>query len=99
MIKRISLPTDLQVMGLPPLALLAVNQAALAMMAAAIRCEHPNLDEIYLYPQDDNGPQKSLALALNICDSAEALIKTIKKYRVAILAEINKRDSHDDFPF
>lgn len=99
MLKNIALPRDLEVMAIPPLAMMTVSQAALAMMAAAIRCEHLNLDEIHLYFADGGLPPKSLSLAKTICDRADELINIIDAYRGAIAADVENLKQAADFPF
>ena len=97
--KRISLPSDSQVMASPAFAVIAAAQAALAMTAAALRCEHINLDEFHLYLADKNGPEKSLRLAYNIVDAAESLSLLLADYRSAVIAEILKMKKLVELPF
>ena len=65
--KRISLPSDSQVMGTPAIAVIAVTQTALAMTASALRCEHINLDELHLYLAGEKRSKKSDWIAYDIC--------------------------------
>ena len=97
--KRISLPSDSQVMATPAFAVIAAAQTALAMTAAALRCEHINLDEFHLYLADENGPDKSLRLAYNIVDAAESLNLLLADYRTAVNAEILKMKNVVELPF
>ena len=97
--KRISLPSDSQVMATPAFAVIAAAQTALAMTAAALRCEHINLDEFHLYLADDNGPEKSLRLAFDIVEAVEKLIPLLSDYRTAVNAEILKMKKLVELPF
>ena len=99
MLRGIKLPCDLEVMAIPPLALIAVAQAVLAMTAAAIRCEHLNLDEYPRYFENDELPPKSLSLAKTICQRAEELINILSAYQGAVNAEVAKLKRAADFPF
>jgi hypothetical protein len=99
MLREIKLPCDLEVMAIPPLPLISVTEAALAMTAAAIRCEHLNLDEYPRYFADGELPPKSLSLAKTICERTEELINILDAYRQAINAEISKLKKAADFPF
>ena len=86
-------------MAIPPLALISVAEAALAMTAAAIRCEHLDLDEYPRYFENDELPPKSLSLAKNICERTDELINILDAYRAAVVAEISKLKKAADFPF
>jgi len=97
--KRISLPSDSQVMATPAFAVIAATQTALAMTAAALRCEHINLDEFHLYLADEKGPDKSLRLAYNIVNAAESLGLLLVDYRAAVTAEISKMKKLVELPF
>jgi hypothetical protein len=99
MLRKITLPCDLEVMAMPPLALITVAKTALAMTAAAIRCEHLNLDEYPLYFADGDLPPKSLSLAKTICERTEELINILVAYRAALDAEVSKLQKTADFPF
>jgi hypothetical protein len=99
MLKRLTMPTELEVLAIPPLALLSVTEVSLSMMAAAIHCEHLDLDEIPRYFADGLPPPKSLTLARTICDRAEELICILDAYRAAVHAEIAKLTKTTDLPF
>ena len=72
------------------MALISVTQAALAMTAAAIRCEHIDLDEYPRYFADDERPSTSLTIAKTICERTDELINILDAYRTAVDAEISK---------
>jgi hypothetical protein len=97
--KRISLPSDSQVMANQAFAVIAATQTALVMTAAALRCEHINIDEFHLYLADENGPDKSLRLAHDIVDAVERLIPLLSDYRATVNAEIQRLKSVADLPF
>lgn len=99
MLMEIKLPCDLEVMAVPPLALISVAQAALAMTAAAIRCEHLDLDEYPRYFADGDLPPKSLSLAKTICDRTDELINILDAYRAAVDAELSRLKKAADLPF
>ena len=99
MLRKITLSTELEVMAVPPLALLSVVEVALAMMTAAIHCEHLDLNDIPRYFADDCHPPKSLILAQTICDRSEELINILNAYRMAIDTEINRMKYAADLPF
>ena len=92
--KRITLPNQLDVLGIPPLALIAVAETAIAMLAAAVHCEHPNLDDLLFH----DSPQKSLILANAVCDKSEDFINILAAYRRALRAE-TLRLNIPDLPF
>ena len=99
MLREITLPCDLEVMAIPPLALISVAEAALAMTAAAIRCEHLDLDEYPRYFENDELPPKSLSLAKTICERTDELINILDAYQFALNAEVSKLKKAADFPF
>ena len=99
MLREITLPCDLEVMAIPPLALISVAEAALAMTAAAIRCEHLDLDEYPRYFENDELPPKSLSLAKTICERTDELINILDAYQFALNAEVSKLKTAADFPF
>jgi hypothetical protein len=99
MLREIRLPCDLEVMAIPPLALMSVAKAALAMTAAAIRCEHLDLDEYPRYFENDELPPRSLSLAKTICERTDELINILDAYRLAIDVEVSKLKKAADLPF
>lgn len=99
MLREIKLPCDLEVMAIPPLALIAVAETALAMTAAAIRCEHLDIDEYPRYFADGGLPPKSLSLAKTICERIEDLLNILGAYQFAVNAEVSKMKKSADLPF
>jgi hypothetical protein len=99
MLREIKLPRDLEVLAIPPLALISVAKAALAMTAAAIRCEHLDLDEIPRYFAHGDLPPISLTLAKTICEQADSLISILDAYWHAVDAEVSKLKKDADLPF
>lgn len=99
MTKCISLPSDSQVMANQALAVIAAAQTALAMTAAALRCEHINLDEFHLYLADEKRLDKSLRLAVDIVEAVENIIPLLADYRATVNAEIQKLKNVADLPF
>ena len=95
MLKSVTLPKDLEVLAIPPLAIIAVAEVALAMTTAAIRCEHLNLG----YFADGDLPPKSLSIAKTICERAEELISILYAYQPAVDAEVSKLKMATDLPF
>ena len=86
-------------MATPAFAVIAAAQTALAMTAAALRCEHINLDEFHLYLADKNAPDKSLRLAFDIVETADRLSLLLADYRTTINAEILKMKKLVELPF
>jgi len=99
MLRRVTLPTELEVLAIPPLAILSVLQVTLAMTVAAIHCEHPNLDEIPSYFADGGQPPRPLTLAQTICDRADELRRILDLYRTAVYPDISRTKNTIDFPF
>ena len=98
MLREIKLPCDLEILAIPPVALISIAQAALAMTAAAIRCEHLDLDEYPRYFADGDLPPQSLSLAKTICERTEEFISILDAYRAAVDAEVS-RLKKADLPF
>jgi hypothetical protein len=99
MISQLTLPSELDVLAIPPVAILSVLQVALAMTVAAVHCEHPDLDEITGYLADGLQPPRSLHLAQTICDRADELNRIIDAYRVSLDVEISRTTATTDLPF
>jgi len=98
-LRKVTLPSDLEVLAIPPLATISVAKVALAMTAAALRCEHLDLDEYPRYFADGELPPKSLSLAKTICDRAEELISILAAYHSAVDREVSKLKKVADLPF
>lgn len=99
MTKRISLPSDSQVMSNQAFAVIAATQTALAMTTAALRCEHINLDDLHLYLAGKKRSNKSDWMAYDIIDAAEKLIALLSDYRTTVNTEIRKLKNAADLPF
>jgi hypothetical protein len=97
--KKMTLPSELDVLATPPLALLSILDVTLTMTVAAIHGEHPDLDEITGYFANGDRPPKSLSLAQTICNRADNLKATIDKYRKSLHDDILKMKYPDDLPF
>lgn len=97
--KRISLPSDSQVMSNQAFAVIAATQTALAMTATALKCEHINLDELHLYLTGEKRSNKSAWIAYDIIDAAERLIALLSEYRTTVNTEILKMKNAADLPF
>ena len=95
----IKLPTALDILAIPALAPLVILEVALSMMVAAIQCEHLDLDEIPRYFAEDSLPPKSLVLAREICDRAEALLSVLDAYWTESKSELDAIKTAADFPF
>ena len=96
MLKSISLPTELEVLAAPTLALLSVLEAALTVLKTSIHCEHLGLDEFPRFFEKGGRPPNSLLLARTICDRAQELTCILDAYRNAVLAEISKLKNNSD---
>jgi hypothetical protein len=99
MTKRISLPSDSQVMSNQAFPVIAATQTALAMTTAALRCEHINLDDLHLYLAGKKRSNKSDWMAYDIIDAAEKLIALLSDYRTTVNTEIRKLKNAADLPF
>ncbi len=97
--KSITLPTDLDVLAIPPLASISVLEVALAMIVAVIHCEHPDLDEIQSYINDGCQPPGSLILAQAICDRSDDLRQILDAYRKHTHPQVEAMKKIVDLPF
>jgi hypothetical protein len=97
--RSITMPTELEVLAVPPLALLSVLEVSLTMLTAVIHCEHLDLNEFPRFFEAGGLPPKSLILARTICDRAQELTSILEAYQTAVLAEISKLKKSSDSPF
>lgn len=99
MTKKITLPSELDVLAVPPLAVLPILQVTLAMTTAAIHCEHPNLDEIPRYFYDNGQYSSSMLLAQTLCIRADELRPIIDRYLHALNMPFKSGKNNSDLPF
>jgi len=96
---KITLPTELEVLAVPPLSILSVLQATLAMTIAAIHCEHPDLNEIPRYLADEGLPPKSMVLAQTICDRCQELDAISDRYQQTAYSFVEGIKKDHQLPF
>jgi hypothetical protein len=96
---KITLPTELDVLAVPPLSMLSVLQTTLAMTIAAIHCEHPDLNEIPRYFADDGQLPKSMVLAQTICDRCNELDAITDLYQQAVKPFVEGIKKDHQLPF
>jgi hypothetical protein len=102
------LPSEMDIAVSPILALLTTLDVTLEMVATAMTCEHPNLDEIDHYLMDKLSPDVALVLAQAIIDKAASLCQDIVRYKTFMLNELSRDSTIDpsglglrkaDYPF
>ena len=98
-IRSVKLPTDFDILAVPSLTAIVVLEVALSMTVSAIHCEHIDLDELPRYIAEGDHPPRTLALAQNICDRADDLLKILVAYRDASNTEITSMKTANGFPF
>ncbi len=95
-----ALPSELEILAVPPLASMTVLNVALEMIVAVIHCEHPDIDEIPTYFASDEIPPDCLCLAQTICERALDLSQLLAKYCAESRLDLRETtiDEHD-YPF